>query len=285
MKKTVLLGALTWAMMALPGAAYTVNLSSSFVPEFGQFEILEYLNYSPYELKIINGETFMANPEDAPGYHFAEAWTSLEVGLGEGVSTSLVVPFDVWSQFDGQDGASGLYDLTWTLSRRLWEAETHSGRARLRVDLATGNPDKGLGAGVPGLGFEHASDYKLTPQLTAYLNLNYFYRLRQTRVDEQGALLTSWSGQRFQLNSALEWTLNDSWSVILEQMGTWQEPSQENRQPDAESGSTLVLLAPGLTWTLSPQLAFQASVMVPMLRQGYQDAYRWSAIFGTVLDF
>jgi hypothetical protein len=285
MKKTVLLGALTWAMLALPGAAYTVNLSSSFVPEFGQFEILEYLNYSPYELKVINGETFMANPEDAPGYHFAEAWTSLEVGLGEGVSTSLVVPFDVWSQFDGQDGASGLYDLTWTLSRKLWETEAHSGRARLRVDLATGNPDKGLGAGVPGLGFEHASDYKLTPQLTGYFNFNYFYRLRQTKVDEQGALLTSWSGQRFQLHSALEWALNDSWSVILEQMGSWQEPSQENRQPDSESGSALVLLAPGITWTLSPQLAFQGSVMVPMLRHGYQDAYRWSAVFGTVLDF
>jgi len=285
MKKTLLLGILSWVMMALPGAAYTVNMSSSFVPDFGQFEILEYLTYSPYALKVIAGETYLANPDESPGYHFAEAWTSLEVGLGNGISTSLVVPFDVWSQFDGQDGAAGLYDLTWTVSRKIWENDANSGRVRFRVDLATGNPDKGLGAGVPGLGFEHASDYVLTPQLSAYLNLNYFYRMRQTMVDEEGMLLTSWEGQRVQVNTALEWALNDAWAVILEQMASWQEPAHQHRLPDAESGSLLVQLAPGVTWTLSPQLALQASAMLPVLRQGYQDAYRWSLVFGTVLDF
>ncbi|MNK72844.1 hypothetical protein D3C87_923300 [compost metagenome] len=285
MKKTVLLGALLWAMLALPGAAFTVNMSSSFVPEFGQFEVLEYLSYSPYELKVINGETFLANPDESPGYHYAEAWTSFEVGLGQGLSTTLIVPYDLWRQFDGQDGSIGFYDLTWALSRKIWDSEANAGRVRLRVDLATGNAERGLGAGVPGLGFEHASDYKLTPQLSAYLNLNYFYRLRRTMVDEEGLIGTSWSGQRFQINTALEWTLNDSWSVILEQMATWQEGAQENRQAVSESGSTLVQLAPGVTWTLSPKLALQASVMIPVLRQGYQDAYRWTAVFGTVLDF
>jgi len=285
MKKTVLLGILAWALLARPGAAYTVNMSSAFVPDFGEFEILEYLSYSPYELKVINGETYLANPDESPGYHFAEAWTSFEVGLGHGLSTSLVVPYDIWSQFDGQDGAMGLYDLTWTLSRKIWDAEANAGRVRLRVDLATGNSERGLGAGVPGLGFEHASDYQLTPQLSAYLNLNYFYRLRRTMVDADGLIATSWSGQRIQVNTALEWAFNDSWSVILEQMASWQERADENRQAVSESGSTLVQLAPGITWTLSPQVAFQASVMLPVLRQGYQDAYRWTAVVGTILDF
>ncbi len=285
MIKTVLVGILSWALMALPGAAYTINMAGSFVPEFGEFELLEYLNYSPYELKVINSEIFLANPEESPGYHFAEAWTSLEVGLGHGLSTSLVVPYDLWRQFDGQDGAMGPYDLTWTVSRKLWDAEAHSGRARLRVDLATGNAEKGLGAGVPGLGFEHASEYRILPQLTGIVNLNYFYRLRQTMVDEQGQILTRWDGQRVQFNSALEWSLNDSWALILEQMGTWQEAAQEHRQADSESGSLLVQLAPGVTWMLSSKVALQASVMVPVLRRGYQDAYRWSAVFGTVLSF
>lgn len=285
MKRTVLLGGLSWAIMALPGTASTINLSGSYVPDYGQFEILEYLSYSPYDLKVINGQTYAANPEDEPGYYFAEAWTSFEMGLGQGLSTSLVLPFDVWRLYDGQDGATGLYDMTWTLSRKLWDEEAHSGRVRFRVDLATGNAEQGLGAGVPGLGFEHASEYKLTSQLTAVLNLNYFYRLRRTMVDAEGALVTSWPGQRFQVNTALDWAITDSWSLILEQLGSWEEAAQENRQALSESGSGLVQLAPGVTWTLSPQLMLQASVLVPIVRQGYQDAYRWSAVFGTVLDF
>lgn len=285
MKKPLLLGILAWAFTALPGAAYTVNMSSAYVPGFGEVEILEYLSYSPYALKVIGGQTYLANPDEAPGYHFAEAWTSVEVGLGNGVSTSLAVPVDLWRQFDGQDGAMGLYDLTWTVSRKLWDAEAHSGRVRLRLDLPTGNEERGLGAGVPGLGFEHASDYKLSAQLSAYLNLNYFYRLRRTLVDQEGILYTRWAGQRLQVNTALEWALNDQWAVILEQMASWQQPSQESRLLDPESGSLLVQLAPGVTWMTTPQLALQASVMIPVVRTGYQDAYQWGLVLGTVLDF
>ncbi len=284
MKKIVPLGALFWAFLAQPGAAFTVNTAGSYVPEIGQFEILEYLSYSPYELKAINGQLFAANAEE-PGYHFAEAWSSLEVGLGHGISTSLVVPFDVWRSFDGQGGATGLYDLTWTLARKLWDAEAHSGRVRLRVDLATGNADQGLGAGVPGLGFEHASEYALTSQLKGIVNLNYFYRLRRTMVDAQGGLVTDWPGQRIQFHTALEWGLNDSVALIVEQMASWQEAAHEGRRAQSESGSALVQLAPGVTWMLSPRVALQASVLIPVIRQGYQDAYRWSAVFGTVWDF
>lgn len=285
MKKAVLLAALSWALMALPGAAYTINLNGADVLDFGEFELLEYLSYSPYELKVINSETFMANPEESPGYHFAEAWTSLEMGLGNGISTSLIVPYDFWRQFDGQDGAVGLYDLTWTLSRKLWDAETHAGRLRLRVDLATGNAERGLGAGVPGLGIEHASEVQIGSQLTAYLNLNYLYRLRRTAVTEDEVIVTAWEGQSIGLHTALEWHVSEAFSLIVEQLGSWQDMGHENRQPVAESGALLLQLAPGVTWKFSDDLAFQASVLLPFVRQGYQDAYRWTAVFGTVLAF
>lgn len=284
MKTTFLLAGLAWGLLALPGAAYTVNMSSSYVPDGGQFEILEYVTISPYDLKVINSTTYQANDEE-PGYFFAEAWTSFEAGLGNGISTSLVVPLDMVQSPVPEDSAMGLYDLTWTLSRKLWTTDAHSGRVRLRVDLATGDASRGLGAGVPGVGFEHSSDYSILPQLKAYLNLNYFYRMRQTGLSEEGALVTSWSGQRFQVNTAVEWLFNDNWAFILEQMGSWQEPGHAHRVLDPESGSGQVQLAPGVTWTISPSLAVQASVMVPVIRTGYTDSYRWSGVIGTVLDF
>lgn len=284
MKKTVLLGALCWAMAAVPASAYSINLNGAYIPEFGKFELLQYLSYTPYALKVINGETFAANEEE-PGYFVGESWTSLEMGLGEGVSANVIVPYDIWRQFDGQDGAMGLYDLSLGLSRQLFATEGQTGRVRLRLDLATGNAERDLGAGVPALGLEHASEYKLTESLTAYVNANYLYQLRRTMVDADGQIVTSWQGQRVQLHTALEWGLNDSLSLILEQMGTWQQGGHAHRQPLPESGSLQVQLAPGVTWTISEQVAFQASAMVPVWRQGYQDSYAWSGMAGAVLNF
>src|SRR5690606_25627744 len=118
MKKNFLLGALIWAMAAPPGSAYTIHLNEGFVPDFGEFEILEYLSFSPYALKVINSQTYAANEEE-PGYFVGEAWTSVEMGLGRDVSASVIVPYEIWRQFDGQDGAMGLYDISLGLSRRL----------------------------------------------------------------------------------------------------------------------------------------------------------------------
>lgn len=284
MKKKVLLGALVWAMAASPGSAYSINLNGGYIPEFGQFEILEYLSYAPYALKVINGQTYAANDEE-PGYFLGEAWTSVEMGLGQDVSANVIVPYDIWRQFDGQDGAIGLYDLSLGLSRRLFEREGHAGRLRLRVDLATGNAERDLGAGVPGLGVEHASEHRLADGLTAYVNANYFYRLRRTTVDGEGRFMTSWQGQRVELHTGLEWSPSESLSFIVEQLGTWQEGGHEQRQALPESGSWLLQVAPGVTWTVSEQVALQASVLVPVMRRGYQDAYVWSGMVGTVLNF
>ncbi len=53
-------------------------------------------------------------------------------------------------------------------------------------------------------------------------------------------------------------------SVMVEQLSSWQTQATLDGVPNPASGAGLVQLAPGVTWVLTPQLALQASVALPV---------------------
>ncbi|MNY52891.1 hypothetical protein D3C86_1886050 [compost metagenome] len=53
----------------------------------------------------------------------------------------------------------------------------------------------------------------------------------------------------------------------------------------ADTSSSLVQVAPGVTYLINPDVAVQASVLVPVMRQGNQDAYPVGLVLASSFDF
>jgi hypothetical protein len=255
-------------------SAYIMNLGGTYVPGPGQVELISYRFYAPFNSRIEGGQL----QPIADGYNFAEAWTAVEVGLGGGYSAMFVYPFDRIRPLAGGDERAGLAGFTFNLNRQLWAAGPYEGRLRFRTDVASTND------GSPRLnrfGLQHSQSMRLGGKWRVYANANYFRPL--PRPGDAGATLLP--GHQVELNTAIEYNVNQHLSVMVEQLSSWQTQATLDGVPNPASGAGLVQLAPGVTWVLTPQLALQASVALPVYWSGFQDAAPWTTAIGTVIDF
>lgn len=255
-------------------SAYIMNLGGTYVPGPGQVELVAYRFYAPFNAQLDAGRL----QPIADGYNFAEAWTAVEVGLGSGYSAMFVYPFDRIRPLSGGDERAGLAGFTFNLNRQLWAGGPYEGRLRFRTDVGATD------AGAPQLsrfGLQHSQSLRLGERFRLYANANYFRSV--PRPGEAGLALTP--GDQVELNTALEYTLNQHLSVIVEQLGSWRGRSAAGGLPNPNSGAGLVQLAPGVTWVLSPTFALQASIALPIYATGFQAVAPWTTAVGTVMDF
>lgn len=259
----------------MPSAsAYIMNLGGTYVPGPGQIELIAYRFYAPYNARLDAGQL----QPIADGYNFAEAWTAVEVGLGGGYSAMFVYPFDRIRPFSGGDERAGLAGFTFNLNRQLWAGGPYEGRLRFRTDAGATE------AGAPRLnrfGLQHSQSLRFGGRWRAYANANYFRSV--PRPGEAG--LAVLPGDQLELNTALEYTVSQHLSLIVEQLGSWQGPATAGGLPNPASGAGLVQLAPGVTWMISPNLALQASIALPIHATGFQAVAPWTTAVGTVIDF
>lgn len=267
---------------AMPADAYVINLNSDYMPEPGHIELLAYGSYSPYSLKVLAGAVYGANPAGS-GYHWLESWNSLEVGVLPDTSLTIIAPFDLSQTFDGAERQTGLGDLTLAVGSRLWSNEQGSLKSRLKASFPAGP----LGSGVAALGVDAIFSQAILPDLlTTTLNLSYGYNLHQTFADATTRLpVTSWQGHGLSFGIGLDYALTPGIGLVLEAMGQFDGSGEADRRPDPESGATTLTLAPGVSWALSEAVCLQASVLLPLVRGGYQDSYPYGGMMGVCLDF
>ncbi|HEY9900647.1 MAG TPA: transporter [Pantanalinema sp.] len=268
-------GAIALGAIAPAAQAYTINMGGTWVAPAGRYELLEIVSALPYDQRVSDGGLAPLQP----GYLWGEAYTSLEVGLGNDLSTALTVPYDAIRP-EGQGTRHGLSDVGLSLSRRLWKRDGSSGRLRLRATLPTGNAQEGLGAGTTGLALQHSQAHKLTPNLQAVFNLNAGSALPGTASGG-----TRWSGCRFDVHAGLITKLSPSWYACLEGLSNWQTTGTLDGTVKADTSSSLVQIAPGLTYLITPDVAVQASVLLPVMRQATQDAYPVGLVLASSFDF
>lgn len=275
MRPLAAIAALAAVLAPAPSAeAYIMNLGGTYVPGPGQVEVVAYRFYAPYNAQLEAGRL----QPIADGYNFAEAWTAVEIGLGGGYSAMFVYPFDRIRPFSGGDERSGLAGFTFNLNRQAWLAGPYEGRLRLRTDVAATD------AGAPRLnrfGLQHSQSLRLGDRWRAYANANYFRSLPQP--GPAGAPMLP--GDQLELNTALEYHVNRHLSVIVEQLGSWQGRTTAGGLPNPNSGASLVQLAPGVTWMISPTFALQASIALPIHATGFQSVAPWTTAVGTIMDF
>lgn len=255
-------------------SAYIMNLGGTYVAGPAQVELIAYRFYAPYNARLDAGQL----QPIADGYNFAEAWTAVEVGLGGGYSAMFVYPFDRIRPFAGGDERAGLAGFTFNLNRQLWVGGPYEGRLRFRTDVAATD------AGAPRLnrfGLQHSQSLRFGGRWRAYANANYFRSV--PRPGEAGLAVTP--GDQIELNTALEYTVSQHLSLIVEQLGSWQGPTTAGGLPNPASGAGLVQLAPGVTWMLSPSFALQASIALPIHATGFQAVAPWTTAVGTIIDF
>lgn len=266
-----------------PASASVINLMSADMVEPGHSELWTLGYYAPYDLRVLNGVTYAANPVGS-GYHWAELWSSFEAGLMPDTSLTVIAPYNLSQRFDGSAHTAGFGNVEVGVSRRLWQNDRGTLKSRLHGDVPVGDPV--LGAS-PGLGLDVAvSQEVLARFLTLTGNLGYLYNLRTTSNDPMTNLPNvSWHGQRFQLGGAIEAHLASTFSFITEVLAQADTPSESNRQGVANSSDGYVLVAPGATWELSKQLSLQGSVAIPVVRGGTLDSYRFTTAFGARYRF
>lgn len=286
MKRILATLALILSLQA-PSMAYTVNMMGTYVPERGQFELLEYLGYYPFTLTVQNSETFLMNQEDQLSYDWMEAWTSFEAGLGNETSVHVVAPMSFFrTHVQGHarsSSAFGPFDIRLGLARKILSEENQNMRCRLLTWFPTGNADAGLGTGVPAVGFEHTydwrwSDFKMTT------NLQYRYHSRRPALENE-TLSYGWRGQSLFYGFSTEWLFSEPVQAIVEAYGQWDMAGEDDRQVRSESGGNTVFLAPGLTWVISEAFALQGSVPFSVWRSGYAESFVWSGVLGIIYDF
>lgn len=273
---------LAGVLAASPAAAEVLQLRTDAMPRPGHVAIVGFGSYAPFGLKVINSETLSANPPGS-GYHWADVWTSVEAGLWPGVSVEAHLPYAGAQRFDGSGSVTGLGDLSFALSRRLYEDEEGAFKLSLDLGWPTADATLGFGTGVPALGLEASFRRELLrDRLFLIMNLGYLYHLRSTRDDATTRLpVTSWLGDRWQAALGLDLRVNARLYGVLELLAQADRVHEQNRQGVPQTGSSWVLLAPGAGVVVAPGVELQAGVVLPLFRGGYQDSFPYTAVVGT----
>ena len=284
MRRAAALIALAFLVEARPAEAMVIHEMSDRMPLPGHFELETLGSYASYDLTVIDGTVFATNPTSS-SYRDISLATALEMGVAPDTSVSLQVPASMLRKFDNSAPTEGLGDVDLGFARRAYDNGWFSWKSRILAELPTGSNT--VGGGISALGLDNIFKFDLFHKaLTLTTNANYLYRLRSTEVDPATNLfITSWPGQRAEMNFGLEWHASPTFSMIAELLSHWDSNQEANRQGVPNTGDTCVGIAPGFTWTLSPHVSWLGSVSFPLLRGGYQASYRIGGTTGLVMPF
>lgn len=286
MRRLLSLAACGWLMLTDPAAAGVINLNRDEVPEPGRFSLVSQGLFTPYQLVVLAGKTYSQNPPEKAYFRLGLA-AQLEAGILPDAGLSFTLPFGMSRQVDGTSLGSGLADLNVGLFWRLAHDERSSWKARIHANVGAGSLVGRISEGVPSVGLDNSLRMVLIPKfLFGHLNLNYLYHLRSTGLLVSSDLpVVQWRGQRAQLNTALETAWTPALSTLVELLAQYDSPAEDQRQIVSTSGAFWVALAPGLTYAFSPMAQGQLSVVLPVLRGGYQDSFHLSLVTGVALRF
>ncbi|HEY9855262.1 MAG TPA: hypothetical protein V6D05_05955 [Stenomitos sp.] len=275
-----------WLMLGLPATAGVINLNRDEVPSPGHFSLVTQGLFAPYQLIVLNGQTFGQNPPEKAYYRLGVA-SQLEAGLLPDVGMSFTLPFAFSRRVDGSEQTGGLADLNLGLFWRLAQTPRATWKAKVHANIGAGNLVGRISEGVPSVGLENSLRMELMPRfLYGHLNLNYLYQLRSTGLSTTTDLpVVLWRGQRVQLNGALEAALMPGLTGLVEVLTQYDIPSESQRQIVPKTGDYWVAVAPGLSVAFTPTAAGQLSVVMPLLRGGYQDSFYLSVVTGLTLGF
>lgn len=273
--------ALLAAWLLAPGGAgaYPVSTTSDDIPDPGHGEFLTYLTYTGNNLRVFDGQTYQANPAGS-GFQMVDLWNSVEVGVLADTSLQVIVPATWYRNFDGNDPAAGVNDVTFAFSRRTWSNDRGSLRSRFRMECPTGNPDLELGAGAWGIGTDQAVRQDLGGDWTFTGLLNLVYRSRQVATNpETGLPVPVWRGLSGNLNLAIERAFGPV-DLSLEWLTGFTTPGETNREAEPESGFLLGTLSPGITFNFGPDDILQLAALATIWRTGWQDTFELGGILG-----
>lgn len=286
MRRLLSLALCGWLMLGLPANAGVINLNRDEVPAPGRFSLVSQGLYTPYQLVVIGGKLYSPNPPET-AYYRLSLTSQLEMGLLPDMGLSFTLPFGLARQVNGTNLGSGLADLNLGLFWRLTHQERATWKARVHANAGTGTLVGRVSEGVPSVGFDNSVRMELMPRyLYGLFNLNYLYHLRSTGLSVLNDLpVVQWRGQRLQLNTGLEAALTPGISALVEILTQYDSPSEAQRQLVKESGAFWIAVAPGLTVAFTPTVAGQLSVVLPVLRGGYQDSFHASIVTGVAASF
>lgn len=241
------------------------------VPDPDRAEVLGALFDVPFRLSRQTGQL-----TQAPAFsHWSEAWMAQSAGIPGGLASTLSVSYDRTRALANGLADSGLATLSWRLSKRLWRRAGYQGSLKLGGDFG-GSCMRGLS----GVGLTHTQSIDLSPRCTASASLGLY----KTMAIQQGPVLLQ-PGTTVQLDTALAYALSEALSVELDGIGSFQRCGRVNGQADPDGGSVLIQLAPTATWSITPAIALQASVAVPVVATGFGGSYPTMTTVGTVIDF
>lgn len=274
-----------WLLSGQPASA-VINLNRDEVPSPGHFAIVTQGVFTPYQLVVIEGKTYGQNPPEKAYNRFGLS-SLLEAGLLPDMGLSFTLPFGLSRRVDGTDQSSGLADLDLGLFWRLAHSPRATWKAQVHASVGAGNLVGRISEGVPSVGLDNSLRLELIPRLLyGSLNLNYLYHLRSTGLAVSTDLpVVQWRGQRAQFNAGLEAALLPGLAGVAELLAQYDSPTESQRQVVHASGDFWVAVAPGLSWAFTPSAAGELSVVIPVLRGGYQDSFNLSAVTGLTVRF
>lgn len=326
------------AALAAPARADDMNMANvvepaAMVPR-GHWRVRSNFSYTPYFQTLRKSVVQLkdcdpANPDPltcGPGIerpvesrHYAEAATSIEYGVGDGLGVILRLPLAYVQQYSADSRllppymaspvTFGAGDVSLGVRRALVDFEDLAVSVRFGANVPPGTHPLGNEilrceetrvAGVPvlkdytvftaapsadfGLGYSQA----LLPDLLsvqADFSLNYpFRRIRPESV-------VTWRGMRYNYGMGLEFQPIPGLGLHLDSLVVWANPAEqiESTRPDhilvCETGHFRADIVPGISYRVSDDLTIRASAVRPFLLNGFQRDFPFLiGVVGFTLD-